>query len=65
MNISFHKFILRFYRYNKRDRDATNLERRVQTLERQLAEFQSRDWEKENEVGIEIIFLRVWKCAFI
>jgi len=36
-------------KYNKRDRDATNLERRVQTLERQLAEFQSRDWEKENE----------------
>ncbi|KAK0070284.1 lamin-B1 [Biomphalaria pfeifferi] len=36
-------------KYNLRDRDASALERRVQVLERQLAEFQSRDFEKENQ----------------
>ncbi|XP_059163455.1 lamin-B2-like [Physella acuta] len=36
-------------KFNKRDRDASALERRVQTLERQLAEFQSRELEKENQ----------------
>lgn len=36
-------------KYNKRDRDAAALERRVKTLERQLAEYQSHNWEKEND----------------
>ncbi|XP_005094526.1 lamin-B1 [Aplysia californica] len=36
-------------KYNKRDRDANALERRVQVLERQLAEFSARDFEKENQ----------------
>lgn len=35
-------------KYTKRDRDASALERRVSVLERQLADFQARDWEKEN-----------------
>ncbi|CAL1527291.1 unnamed protein product [Lymnaea stagnalis] len=36
-------------KFNKRDRDASGLERRVQILERQLSEFQSRELEKENQ----------------
>uniref|UniRef100_A0A0B7BDN2 Lamin n=1 Tax=Arion vulgaris TaxID=1028688 RepID=A0A0B7BDN2_9EUPU len=36
-------------KFNKRDREASGLERRVQVLERQLAETQSRELEKENQ----------------
>ncbi|GFS18928.1 lamin, partial [Elysia marginata] len=36
-------------KYNKRDREASGLERRVQVLERQLADFQGRELEKENQ----------------
>ncbi|BFZ01480.1 hypothetical protein BsWGS_04519 [Bradybaena similaris] len=36
-------------KFNRRDREAAGLERRVQILERQLAETQSRELEKENQ----------------
>ncbi|BFY98400.1 hypothetical protein BsWGS_01440 [Bradybaena similaris] len=36
-------------KFNKRDREASALERRVHVLERQLAESQSRELEKENQ----------------
>ncbi|CAG5131734.1 unnamed protein product [Candidula unifasciata] len=36
-------------KFNKRDREASGLERRVQVLERQVAESQSRELEKENQ----------------
>ena len=42
-----------YFRYNKRDREASGLERRVQVLERQLADLQGRELEKENQVSFQ------------
>lgn len=53
------------FRFSKRDRDATNYERRVEALEAQVAELQAklneveaprRRLEKENHVSVLVIY---------